>query len=114
MNACQKGKRGEREWRDFLRSLGLEARRGRQFSGSPESPDVVGGFIDTHCEVKRVEALNIYDAIAQAVRDSGNATPYVAHRKNGKDWLITIRATDVHAFATSVVSSLGWPITTTK
>jgi Holliday junction resolvase len=102
MNACQKGKRGEREWRDFLRSLGLDARRGQQFSGSPDSPDVVGGWGGTHAEVKRVENLNIYDAINQAVRDAGDSTPYVAHRKNGREWLITIRATDVVRFAEKV------------
>lgn len=106
MNACQKGKRGEREWRDELRKLGLTARRGRQYMGSPDSPDVVGGFKNTHCEVKRVQALNIHDAVKQAVRDAGTATPYVAHRRNGEDWLLTIRASDVVKFAESVVQSI--------
>ena len=41
MNSRNKGKRGELEWRDVIRSHGYEARRGQQFSGSPDSPDVV-------------------------------------------------------------------------
>jgi Holliday junction resolvase len=41
MNSREKGKRGERQWRDELRAQGFAARRGQQFSGSPDSPDVV-------------------------------------------------------------------------
>jgi hypothetical protein len=41
MNSSQKGKRGERAWRDELIAHGYSARRGQQFSGTPDSPDVV-------------------------------------------------------------------------
>ena len=41
MNSRAKGARGERLWRDELRAQGFTARRGQQFSGSPDSPDVV-------------------------------------------------------------------------
>jgi len=41
MNSREKGKRGERQWRDELRANGYAARRGQQFSGSPDSPDVI-------------------------------------------------------------------------
>ncbi len=41
VNSRQKGARGERQWRDELRAHGFQARRGQQFSGPPESPDVV-------------------------------------------------------------------------
>jgi hypothetical protein len=41
MNSREKGKRGERQWRDELREQGFAARRGQQFSGGAESPDVV-------------------------------------------------------------------------
>jgi hypothetical protein len=37
MNSREKGKRGERAWRDELRAAGYDARRGQQFSGSPDS-----------------------------------------------------------------------------
>ena len=35
MNSREKGKRGERQWRDELRANGYMARRGQQFAGSP-------------------------------------------------------------------------------
>ena len=91
-----KGKRGEREWAHFLRDHGFDSRRGVQHSGGPGSPDVVcdamAGF---HCEVKRVERLNIYDAIDQARRDSlPEQIHYVAHRKNNCRWLVTVDGED--------------------
>jgi Holliday junction resolvase len=99
MNACQKGKRGEREFAAVLRdSFGLDARRGVQYQGSIDSPDVVGGWQGTHPEVKRVENLDINDAVQQAVRDAGVQIPYVAHRKNNCPWLITLRVDDLAAF----------------
>ncbi len=72
MNSREKGKRGERQWRDELRANGYAARRGQQFSGSPESPDVVCDALPwIHFEVKAVERLNIEDAMEQARRDCG-------------------------------------------
>lgn len=95
MNSCQKGKRGERAWRDELVAHGYIARRGRQFSGSPDSPDVIcpdlPGF---HFEVKLVERLNVTQAMAQAVADAGEKTPVVAHKRNRGDWLVTLGASD--------------------
>jgi len=93
MNSCTKGKVGEREWRDVLKAKGFEARRGRQFSGSPDSPDVVSN-LPFHFEVKRVEALNINKAMEQAQRDCGKSVPVVAHRKNKCPWLVTMAAED--------------------
>ena len=98
INSRAKGARGEREWAKWLRdNLGIDARRGQQFTGSPDSPDVIG-LEGTHAEVKRVQKLNISNAMAQAIRDSGDNLPYVAHRKNGEEWLITIQARDVLGF----------------
>jgi len=101
INSKDKGKRGEREWAAWLREnlRCVNARRGQQYSGGTDSPDVVDGIPNTHPEVKRVEKLNIYTAIEQAQRDSGTNIPYVPHRKNGKPWLITILASDLTAFA---------------
>lgn len=47
-----KGARGEREFRDLLREHGFEARRGQQFAGGNDSPDVVTD-LPCHVEVKR-------------------------------------------------------------
>lgn len=41
INSRQKGKRGERLWRDQLREQGFTARRGQQYAGGIESPDVI-------------------------------------------------------------------------
>jgi Holliday junction resolvase len=104
MNSRTKGKRGELEWRDWLRANGCpDARRGQQFSGTNESPDVVGGWPGTHAEVKRVEALNLYAAMEQACGDCGGSVPYVAHRRNGKPWLVTVKAEDLMTFARLVL-----------
>ncbi len=88
----EKGKRGEREFASICRAEGYNARRGQQFSGV-EGKDVIG-LPGIHVEVKRVERLNIYDAIDQAVRDAKDGIPIVAHRKNHHRWLITMCAED--------------------
>jgi Holliday junction resolvase len=93
MNSREKGKRGERQWRDELRAQGYAARRGQQFSGSPDSPDVVSDDLHwIHFEVKAVERLNIEDAMDQARRDCGGKVPVVAHRRNFRAWLVTMTA----------------------
>tara|TARA_R100000995_G_scaffold82887_1_gene57566 strand:+ start:984 stop:1325 length:342 start_codon:yes stop_codon:yes gene_type:complete len=99
INSRQKGARGEREYAKVLTEMGYKSRRGCQFAGGEDSPDVVGGILGTHVEVKRVEKLNIEKAIDQAVRDCGKNVPYVAHRKNGREWLVTLRLSDLKDFA---------------
>jgi len=100
MNSRNKGKVGEREFAALLREHGFDARRGQQFSGSPDSPDVVSDALAwLHVEVKRVQNLNLADACAQAEGDCGRGAPaghkkpwIVAHRRNHAPWLITMRA----------------------
>jgi hypothetical protein len=98
-----------------LRANGYAARRGQQFSGSPDSPDVVCDSVPwIHFEVKAVERLNIEDAMDQARRDAGKSegrnpraevladchrlkseirkVPIVAHRRNFRPWLVTMTA----------------------
>ena len=110
MNSREKGKRGERQWRDELRANGYCARRGQQFCGSAESPDVICDSLPwIHFEVKAVERLNIEEAMEQARRDAGKSegrnpkaegspkseirkTPVVAHRRKFMPWLVTMEA----------------------
>ena len=93
MNSREKGKRGERQWRDELRAQGFQARRGQQFSGSVDSPDVVCEQLRwIHFEVKAVEKLNVQDAMDQAGRDCGGKVPIVAHRRSFRPWLVTMEA----------------------
>jgi len=98
-NSRNKGKRGERQWRDELRANGYTARRGQQFSGNPESPDVVCDELNwIHFEVKLVEHLNLTDAMAQSRRDAGGKAAFVAHRKNYWPWLVTMDAERFYRF----------------
>lgn len=96
INSRAKGCRGEREACELLRSHGIEARRGQQFKGSPDSPDVVSSLEGYHIEVKRTEALSPYVAVEQAKCDAGEGErPLVLHRRNGKPWLVIMLADDV-------------------
>lgn len=97
MNSREKGKRGERRWRDVLRDAGyLKAHRGVQYSGGADSPDVQCPELPgLHFEVKAVEKLNVWAAMAQAEHDAGpSKTPVVAHSRNRSGWLVTMRAAD--------------------
>ena len=95
VNSRMKGKRAELEIARFLRDHGFtEARRGQQFKGSADSPDVTGltGF---HIEVKRVERLDLAAAMDQSIRDCGqDEIPVVMHRKNNDYWKVTMRLDD--------------------
>ena len=82
-----KGKRGERELAGILREYGYDAKRGVQYHGGPESPDVTG-LPGIHIEVKRAERLSLYDALAQSMADAGNDMPIVVHRKNNSRWVV--------------------------
>ena len=93
MNSRQKGKVGEREFASLLREHGFDARRGQQFSGGADSPDVVSDALAwLHVEVKRVQNLNLTDACVQAEGDCGGKPWIVAHRRNHAPWLITMTA----------------------
>ena len=99
INSKDKGRRGERELAKKLKEYGFDCRRGQQYSGI-EGEDVVG-LDGIHIEVKRVERLNIYDAVDQAKRDSDfedlpfdwPKLPAVFHRKNHCEWLVTMPLT---------------------
>lgn len=94
MNSRQKGVQGERELAKELRFLGYEARRGQQFSGANGDADVIG-LPHIHIECKRVERLNIEDAMAQSIGDSREGEhPAVFHRKNRGKWMVTMLLDD--------------------
>ena len=94
INSREKGKTGEREFAKLCREQGYEkARRGQQYNGL-DGQDVVG-LDGIHIEVKRVERLNIDEAMKQSIRDSKEGEiPIVAHRKNRESWKITMLAED--------------------
>ena len=90
INSRAKGKAGELEFAAFLKERGITARRGQQFKGGTDSPDVVAGecVAGIHFEVKRTQAGNPYNWHHQACTDADICKiPVVAHRKNNKPWL---------------------------
>ena len=103
----QKGKRGERECAAELAAVFCcQARRGVQYQGGPDSPDVVLAGIDVHVEAKRVEALNVYKALEQAKADAGEGkTPIVWHRRNGKASVVIVDVVDLVALANAIVDA---------
>ena len=105
--SLMKGKSGEREAAAEIRRLfGTDARRGRQFQGGEDSPDIVTGIIDVHFEVKRVEALQLYAAIKQAEQDAGNNVPVVLHRKNNQPWLAIVPLDELPRLAIQLYQTL--------
>lgn len=94
MNSKRKGNAGERELASLLRGHGYNARRGQQFSGANGDADVEG-LPGIHIEVKRVERLNIYNAMKQSIRDARpGESPAVFHRRNREEWLVTMTFDD--------------------
>lgn len=91
INSNQKGKLGEREVASILREHGFEeARRSQQYAGINNDADVVG-LPHMHIEVKRVERLNIHQAVEQAHEDKRESElGMVVHRKNHSEWLVTM------------------------
>ena len=79
----RKGADGERELADILRGYGYSIQRGGSLSFG-ELPDLAG-LPGIHIEVKRVERLNISEAMKQAARDAGrfrDGSPAVFHRRS--------------------------------
>lgn len=94
----RKGAVGERELsKELSRLFNVDARRGRQFKGTPDSPDVVG-LEGIHIECKRDESTLgklLYRAIEQAKEDSGESVPIVIGRRNRENWVVAVELDDL-------------------
>ncbi len=103
----QKGKRGEREAAAELGALlGCDARRGVQYQGGPDSPDVVLEGIALHVECKRTETLNLYSAIEQAKKDAPQGSvPLVWHRRNGRQSVVIVETSRLIDLARELMRS---------
>lgn len=94
LNSRQKGKRGELELSHKLQEYGYNTRRGQQYCGANGDADVIG-LPNIHIECKRVQNLNLYNAIKQAQNDANsNELPAVFHRKDRQEWLVTMTLAD--------------------
>ena len=111
MNSRTKGKVGEREFAALLRGHGFDARRGQQFSGGADSPDVMSDALAwLHIEVKRVQNLNLAAACSQAKRDASGKPWIVAHRKNRGPWFITLESDALYEVLRQSLSNFDlWP-----
>lgn len=79
----------------IFREHGYDCARGGSLSFG-EVPDL-SGLPGIHIEVKRVERLNVHEAMDQAIRDSErmcDGIPTLFHRRNRKPWLVTMRLED--------------------
>lgn len=97
-NSRAKGAAGEREAAKFLRELGFTARRGQQFSGLGDSPDVVVEDLPNvwiECKLRSdigIHSQSLKNAMEQAISDSNgtDAVPVVMWRKTGnRNWALT-------------------------
>ena len=90
----RKGAAGERELAGIFRDMyGYEVKRGSVFHGQSDMVGLPG----IHPEVKRVERLNIHDAMEQAKAEAAkrkDGVPAVFHRKNRTKWLVTMELED--------------------
>jgi Holliday junction resolvase len=96
MMSKRKGRTGEQELARYLSDNGHQARRGRQYKGDPDAPDIHCPSIPFHIECKRVERFNAYAALEQAEADA-DGPALVAHRRNCKPWLAIHRLDDLLA-----------------
>lgn len=106
----RKGADGERELAALLREHGFDIQRGGSLSFG-EVPDLTG-LPGVHIEVKRVERLNLGEAMAQAVRDSErfcDGAPAVFHRRNRQPWLVTMLLEDWIKQYEAKIEDPKWP-----
>lgn len=98
INSKKKGKNGELELKNLLNimfsDLGIETRRSQQYKGTNESADIEG-LPYMHVECKRVEKLNINNAVEKAREEAeGKAMAAVFHRRNNERWKVTMDIED--------------------
>ena len=91
----RKGAAGERELAEILQQHGYDCDRGGSLTFGSVAD--ITGLPGIHIEVKRVEKLNVVEAMEQSIRDSErmrDGMPALFHRRNRKPWLVTMRLVD--------------------
>lgn len=95
VNSKRKGSDGENELAKILRGYGYpNVRRSQQYcGGTEESADLVG-LPNVFIECKRVQNLNLHQAMRKAIDDCEKAgsdkLKAIFHRKNREQWLVTM------------------------
>lgn len=98
VNSKRKGATFERKLASIFRDYGYDARRTAQYCGKTGDASDVVGLPGIHVEAKHQERMQLYDWMAQAIRDAeaggkGNL-PAVFHKKNHAEILVTMRLED--------------------
>ena len=91
----RKGTHAERELVGILQQYGYQVERGGSDTYGT-IPDLIG-LPGIHIECKRVERLNVPEAMKQAVRDPErfrDGSPTVFHRRDREPWLVTMLLSD--------------------
>jgi len=104
-----KGASGEREAAHALSvAFGFErARRAQQHSGTETSADLVVPETPTlWYEVKRVQRLCVPATMDTAARQCGDKLPLLVHRRNGGEWLVTMRLKDGPQVAAALMEGM--------
>lgn len=103
----EKGKRGERQCRDELAEVfRCAARRGVQYQGGADSPDVVLSGVPVHVEAKRTERLLLWAAVDQAKAEAGaGETPIVWHKPNRRDSVVIVETSRLYDLAVAIVDA---------
>lgn len=97
IKAKRKGSAGELELVHELNERGFECRRSQQYCGDAGDADVVG-LKGIFVECKRVQNLNIHEAMSKAVEQCKDDVPAIFHRKDNTNWVVTMGLDDWVAF----------------
>lgn len=95
INSKDKGKRGERAWKEMLEKYGWEARRTgfHQSQQGHDAPDVTCEALPAHWEVKSAKKCLIGPWMDQAANDAKPyQMPIVAWKPDRKDWVVMLNA----------------------
>lgn len=110
VNSKRKGNAGEREAAKELRRLGFaSSRRGKQYKGTEDSPDILTGISGTHWEVKRYKEIGLVRrALEQADKEKADGDiPVGLLRRDGDTrWIVSFYLDDIEMFASRIFRNL--------
>ena len=89
----EKGKRGERAVCDLLIKAGFAARRGQQFKGTKDSPDVIHSMWDIDIEAKWRQQWAVYDWL-EKLNEEGSGRPVVFAKRDRQPVVVLLYAED--------------------
>lgn len=95
INSRTKGKVAELALAHMLQEAGYEARRGQQFKGTKDSPDVICHDLPIQWESKAVQSLNLHKAVNNLKEECATGKwRVVAWKKNHQGWLACLPMED--------------------